>query len=86
MLKLFVVTAVIFYIYLNESSLRISITNNSTFSQELKIATIDPNYDETLAHYKTSCCVMMNTKVLTNNIKLYNKFTEDLVLLCFHYF
>ena len=73
---------VIFYIYLNESSLRISITNNSTFSQELKIATIDPNYDETLAHYKTSCCVMMNTKVLTNNIKLYNKFTEDLVLLC----
>lgn len=74
---------VIFYQYLNESSLRISISNNSTFSQELKIATIDPVYDDNSnIKYKTACCVMMKTKTLNDNIKLYNKFGEDIVLMC----
>ena len=73
---------VIFYVYLNESSLRINITCNS-FLQDLKIPTIDIPFSETnMNKYSFDCCVMMNTKTLNDNIKLYNKITDDLTIRC----
>ena len=73
---------VIFYVYLNESSLRINITCNS-FLQDLKIPTIDIPFSETnMNKYSFDCCVMMNTKTLNDNIKLYNKIIDDLTIRC----
>ena len=73
---------VIFYVYVNESALRINITCNS-FLQDLKIPTIDMTFCESkIDKYKFECCVMMNTKTLNDNIKLYNKITDDLTIRC----
>lgn len=73
---------VIFYVYLNESSLRINITSDA-FLQDLKIPTIDMSFCEPkIDKYKFECCVMMSTKTLNDNIKLYNKITDDLTIRC----
>lgn len=77
---------VIFFIdKMDTSNLGIHITNNSTFLRDFPLQILTPNIDDdtdNINDYPFKCCAMLGTKALNENIKFYNKFTDNIKICC----
>lgn len=73
---------VIFYIYINDENLNISVISESTV-EENNIATNEVDNDEFLMDNTIPVCqILMKTQLLNETLKSFNKFCSDITLIC----
>lgn len=74
---------VIFYTYINDENLNISIVSDSIVEENsFHTEEVEYNEDIVLENFKKVCQIVMKTSVLNETLKSFSKFCEDITLIC----